>query len=61
MPYGPGASKYWAIAVARAKKMGYTSFRMTDAGHSVAGKIAEEMEMEDKRNANRKRKPTHKR
>lgn len=56
MPYGKGASKYWAIAVSQAKRMGYKSFKMTDAGHQVAGKIAEEMEMEDRRKASRKRK-----
>lgn len=55
MPYGPGASKYWAIAVNQAKKMGYKSFKMTDAGHHVAGKIAEEMEMHDKRVSFRKK------
>lgn len=49
MPSGPGSDKYWAIAVAQAQKMGYKDFTMTGAGHNVAGKIAEEMALRDKR------------
>ena len=41
MPYGPGSDSIWAEATAQAKKMGYTDFRQTSAGHTIAARIAD--------------------
>lgn len=41
MPYGPRASKAFAIATAQCKKMGMHKFKKGSAGYSCRSRIAE--------------------
>lgn len=48
MPSGPGASKIWAQAIARAKRMGYRHFKHDQEGHRIAARIAEHIAQKQK-------------